>query len=177
MSLPNKTRKSASKRDLDRIDYAILAELQNNARLSNKELASRAGLAPSSCLERVRRLGDSGALRGFHAEVDPAVLGIGLQALLAVRFVHHGREQFTTFKDHVWSLPETVATFQVAGVEDFLVHVAVRDANHLRDLVLDQFAARPETSHIETSLIFEARRASLPRYAGADDTSRSPRPE
>jgi len=150
---------------LDRIDYAILTELQNNARLSNKELAAKVGLAPSSCLERVRRLTANGTLRGFHADVDPAAFGIAIEALLAVRFVHHGREQFETFKEHVWSLPEVVGTYQVAGVEDFLVHVAVRDANHLRDIVLDQFAARPETSHIETSIIFEHRRVpGLPRY-------------
>jgi DNA-binding Lrp family transcriptional regulator len=161
----NKLRKRPQPNDLDRIDYGILEALQKNARLSNKELAAHIGLAPSSCLERVRRLDANGALRGFHAVVDPAVLGIGLQALLAVRFEHHGREQFATFKEHVWSLPETIATYQVAGVEDYLVHVAVRDANHLRDLVLDQFAARPETSHIQTSLIFEYRRAhGLPRY-------------
>jgi DNA-binding Lrp family transcriptional regulator len=70
---------------LDRIDFAILAALQNDGRLTNKELAGRVGLAPSSCLERVRRLREAGTLRGSHAEVDPAVLGIGLQALLAVR--------------------------------------------------------------------------------------------
>ena len=64
---------------MDRIDFGIISELQNNARLSNKELAARVKLAPSSCLERTRRLTADGVLRGFHAEVDPAALGVGLQ--------------------------------------------------------------------------------------------------
>ena len=68
---------------LDRTDCEILAELQKNARLSNKELAARIGLAPSSCLERVRRLASAGVLRGYHAQVDPGALGIGLEAMVA----------------------------------------------------------------------------------------------
>ena len=64
---------------LDRIDREIVAALQNNARLSNKELAAAVGLAPSSCLERVRKLQDGGVLRGYHAEVDPAALGVELE--------------------------------------------------------------------------------------------------
>ena len=59
----------------DRIDDAILTALQNNARLTNKELAGRVGLAPSSCLERVRRLQQRGVLQGYRALVDPKALG------------------------------------------------------------------------------------------------------
>ena len=70
-----------ARRALDRIDFDILAALQNDGRLSNKELAAKVGLAPSSCLERVRALRESGVLRGFRAEVDPEALGIHLQAI------------------------------------------------------------------------------------------------
>jgi DNA-binding Lrp family transcriptional regulator len=82
----------SDKSSIDRIDGRILDELQKNARLSNKELAGRVGLAPSSCLERVRRLRRDGVPRGFHAEVDPGALGIGLQALIAVRLARHSRD-------------------------------------------------------------------------------------
>ena len=64
------------KTQLDRTDTDIIRELQINARLSNKELAARVGLAPSSCLERVRKLQQNGVLRGFHAEVDATALGV-----------------------------------------------------------------------------------------------------
>ena len=74
---------------LDRIDHEILVALQKNARLSNKELAAEIGLAPSSCLARVNRLIREGVIRGFHAEVDPKALGIGIEALVFVRVVRH----------------------------------------------------------------------------------------
>ena len=115
----------------DRIDDGILSALQNNARMSNKELAAVVGLAPSSCLERVRRLQATGVLRGYRAKVDPGSLGIGLEAFVSVRLAKHSREVVDSFREHVTTLKETVAIYHVAGQEDFLVHVAVRDADHL----------------------------------------------
>ena len=151
---------------LDRTDAEILAELQKNARLSNKELAARIGLAPSSCLERVRSLAADGVLRGYHADVDPAALGIGLEAMVAIRIAKHSREMIEDFRNHVATLEETVAAYHVGGANDFLVHVAVRDADHLRTLVLESFSTRPEVVHIETSLVFEHEyRWKLPNYA------------
>jgi DNA-binding Lrp family transcriptional regulator len=140
---------------LDRTDFAILAALQKDARLSNKELAARVALAPSSCLERVRRLRETGVLTGFRALVDPGALGITMQALVFVRLARHARQQVKAFRAHALSLPETVAVYHVAGQHDFLVHVGVRDANHLRDLAMDAFTSRREVARIETHLIFE----------------------
>ena len=151
--------------DLDRIDCAILDLLQKDARLSNKELAVAVSLAPSSCLARVQRLRTEGVLRGAHAEVDPEALGVGLQALIAVQLRQHSRAQVKAFWKHVLSLPEVLAVFHVAGTHDFQVHVAVRDAHHLRDLALDAFTTRPEVAHIQTSLIFEwAKGRVMPNY-------------
>jgi DNA-binding Lrp family transcriptional regulator len=145
---------------LNRIDFAILAALQNDARLSNKELAARVGLAPSSCLERVKRLREAGVLTGFRALVDP---GIAMQALVFVRLARHARQQVKAFRQHALSLPETIALYHVAGQHDFLVHVGVRDANHLRDVAMDAFTSRREVARIETHLIFEhATRPALP---------------
>lgn len=151
--------------ELDRIDCAIINHLQKDARLSNKELATMVALAPSSCLARVQRLRAEGILLGAHAEVDPEALGIGLQALIAVQLRQHSRAQVKAFWKHVLALPETLAVFHVAGSHDFQVHVAVRDAHHLRDLALDAFTTRIEVAHIETSLIFECTRTGkMPNY-------------
>ena len=147
--------------DLDRTDFGIVAVLQNDARLSNKELAARVGLAPSSCLERVRRLTQAGVLRAFHAEVDPRALGITLQALVFVRLKQHSRRTVREFRHHALALAESMALYHVAGQHDFLVHVGVRDADHLRDLALDAFTTRPEVAQIETHLIFEHMRRAL----------------
>ena len=141
--------------DLDEQDVAILATLKENARISNKDLAEKVALAPSTCLERVRRLVEIGAIHGFHADVDLAMLGFGLQAMIAVRLQRHSREIVASFHEYVLGLIEVRAVYHVAGADDFLVHVAVRDADHLRDLALDAFTTRPEVGHIETRLIFE----------------------
>lgn len=140
---------------LDRIDRRILVELQQNARLSNKELAAHIGLAESSTHERLKRLMSAHVLRGYHAEVDPRAVGVGLQALVAVRLARHTRTAVASFRKAMLELPEAIAVFHVAGANDFLVHVAVGDSDDLRDLILSAFTGRPEVAHVETSLIYE----------------------
>lgn len=150
---------------IDGIDASIIAQLQKNARLSNKELAAAVGLSPPACLERVRRLQRENILVGFHAEVNPSALGIGLQAFVSVRLQKHSRDVVDAFRAYVVTLPEVVAVFHVAGESDFLVHVAVRDAEHLRNLTLDGFTTRIEVARLNTSLIYEhAMVYDLPNY-------------
>jgi DNA-binding Lrp family transcriptional regulator len=140
---------------LDRTDRRILALLQKDARQSNRQLADAVGLAPSSCLERVRRLRARGVIRGYTAEVDPAALGLSLQAMVSVRLRGHSRQVFEAVRDRIVALPEVLSVYHMGGQTDFLVHVAVRDAEHLRQLAWDHFTTRPEVGQIETSLIFE----------------------
>lgn len=160
--------------ELDRTDLTILDALRKDARLSNKELAARAGLAPSSCLQRVRRLEQRGVIRGYHAEVDPGALGVGMQAMVAIRLSRHSRSLVDSFREHVLGTPEVRAIYHVAGASDFLLHVAVRDADHLRELVLGTLTVRPEVAHVETALIFElVVNRELPVHgSGASVTSR-----
>lgn len=152
---PKKIRGSVPEGPLDRIDRALVAALQENARLSNKELAARVRLAESSCHERVKRLVQRGVLRGFHADVDPRAIGASLQALVAVRLARHTSAAVATFRRAMLELPEAMAVFHVAGANDFLVHVAVADSDALRDLILRAFTGRAEVAHVETALIYE----------------------
>ena len=140
---------------LDRTDRTIVALMQENARRSNKELAAAVGIAPSTCSERVRRLEDAGVLRGYTADVDPASLGIGMRAILAIRLRRHNASEVDTFREHVLSMREVVQVSHVTGGNDFLVQVVVRDAAHLRDLAVSGFTSLPEVAHIETSLVFD----------------------
>jgi DNA-binding Lrp family transcriptional regulator len=152
----------------DRIDFDIIAELQKNARRSNKELAAAVGLAPSTCLERMRRLAEAGVFRGFHAAVNEAALGIGLQAMIEVRLTRHSRELVERFSSLTGEIEEVLAVYHVTGEYDFLLHIAVRDMEHLRDLLLDAFTTRPEVANLQTHLIFSHRRAELlPNYRRA----------
>jgi DNA-binding Lrp family transcriptional regulator len=146
--------------ELDRIDFAILDALRNNARLSNKELAASVGLAPSSCLTRVQKLVRGAVIQGFHADVNLRALGVSLQAIISVRLTKHSRNRFRSLYAHVQQLREVLQIFQVSGVNDLLIHVAVADVDHLRNLVVDQLATRPEVATCETSVIFSSFRQS-----------------
>ncbi|MBY4596772.1 Lrp/AsnC family transcriptional regulator [bacterium BD-1] len=155
---------------LDRTDFAILRLLRKNARIPNKDLAERVGVAPSTALERVRRLREAGVLLGYHAEIAPAAVGIGLQAMVAVRLARHSRPQVEAIHAHLMALPEVLCLYHVAGADDFLVHVGVRDSDHLRDFAMSALTSREEVAHIETHLIFAFQRApDLPVYAAAAD--------
>src|SRR5690349_11337318 len=134
--------------DLDRTDFAILRNLRQNARLSNKELAAAVRLSESACLARVRRLVKAGVITGFHAAISPAAMGIGLQAMVSVRLSRHSRDYVARFRTHVVSLPEVLGLYHVSGTTDFLIHVAVQDSDHLRDFELVAFTTRPEVQHI-----------------------------
>lgn len=162
MNPSNSLRIARDTKALDRIDREILAALANNARLSNKELAAHIRLAPSTTLERFRRLVREGWVRGFHAEVDPRAFGLTLEAMIAVRLKQHARDQYEAFRAYVQTLPEVVAAYHMAGANDFLVHVRVRDADHLRDFAIDAFTTRPEVGHLETALVFEHLRGGAP---------------
>ena len=165
----NTLRRSAPSADLDRTDVAILGFLQNNARLSVKEIAAEIGLAPSSTHERIKRMRDAGVLLGTHVEVDPKALGVGLEALFMIELSKHERGTVDTFMDDIVKVPEVRFAFLVTGRYDLVVHVVVRDTQHLKDLALDQFTNRPGVTRIETSIIFDARRRyELPVFQVAE---------
>ena len=146
---------SSPYRDLDRIDRAILAELERDGRISNTELAGRVGVAESTCHKRMRALMNSGAIAGFRAEIDPAAVGLHLEALIAIRLQAHARGGLRRFQRELESLPATRRVYFLAGDRDFLVHVAVRDAQALRELVADTISVREEVAATTTNLIFE----------------------
>jgi DNA-binding Lrp family transcriptional regulator len=140
---------------VDDIDRAILELLAADARITNQRLADRIGVAPSTALSRLRALRERGVIRGFHAELDLAALGRPLQALIAVRLAVHAREQIDAFTAAVRELPGVLMVFHLAGATDYLVWVAARDAQDLRDFVVDHLATHSAVSHAETSLIYE----------------------
>ncbi len=150
------------RRVLDATDRAILRILREDARVPNNALAEAVGIAPSTCLARVRAMRESGVIRGFHADIDPAALGQHLQAMVAVRVQGTARAEMSTLAQQLVRRPEVLDLFFLAGADDFLVHVAARDTETLRAFVVDQLSARPEIAHTETSLIFEHLPAGAP---------------
>src|ERR1700723_1570554 len=152
--------------DLDEIDRQIVRELAQDARLANNALAERVGIAPSTCLGRVRSLRERGVIRGYHADVDPAALGRPLQAMIAVRLQGHARGHIRSFVAGVAGLPEVLNVFFLAGKDDFLLHVAAASTGSLRDFV-ERLSANADVSYTEAALIFEHIRADVAGLPGA----------
>ena len=140
---------------LDAVDRAILRALATDARIPNNALAELVGVAPSTCLGRVRALRERGVIRGFHADVDPASVGRAIQAMIAVRMQSHARSHIAEFAAAVARLPEVLNVFFLAGADDFLLHVAARDTENLRNFVVVNLSGNPDVALTETNLIFE----------------------
>lgn len=140
---------------MDDTDRRILRALSANARMSGSALASALGVAESTVSLRMRRLQREGFLRGAHADIDLAALGMTVQALISIRLVSIVREEVEAFRDEAPNWPGVLGLFQMAGVDDFLLHVAARDAAELRDFVLEYLAGHPAVANTETNLIFD----------------------
>lgn len=147
--------------NIDSTDARILAQLQSDARQTNKALAEAVGVAPSTCLDRVRELERSGVISGYSAEVDPAALGRPVQAMVAVRLRPKTSEVVDGFVEAMWELPETLSVTLVTGIEDALVHLSVPSVDVLRSSVLDRVARAPGVVDERTSLVFEHRRRQV----------------
>jgi DNA-binding Lrp family transcriptional regulator len=140
---------------LDGTDLAILSELVADGRVTNATLATRVGVAESTCIHRVRRLRQTGVVAGFHAQLNLALLGYPLQAVIKVRLGSHNREHVHSFHQTLRSIPGVISAFHVAGEDDYLLHVAVVSPEALRDLVLEHVTVHPAVRHTETHLVFE----------------------
>jgi DNA-binding Lrp family transcriptional regulator len=140
---------------MDELDAAIIRLLQADARQSNRELARQLGVAPSTTLERVRALTRRGVIRGYHADIDLAALNRSVQALIAVQVRPLQRSVIDGFKDTVSQLPEVVTVFVIAGGDDFVLHVAAQDLDHLHAFLLDRLSKRREIVGFRTSVIYQ----------------------
>jgi DNA-binding Lrp family transcriptional regulator len=146
---------------VDELDSAIVEHLQTNARQTNRELARAVGIAPSTCLERVRALRDRGVISGYHAEISLAALNRGVQALLHVQVRPLSRTVIEGFKAYVMALPEVLSVFVVAGGDDFLVHVAVPSVDGLHAFLMDKFSGRREIVGFRSSVIYQHARKQV----------------
>lgn len=156
----------------DPADLILVRELQQDGRQTNRALANAAGLAPSTTLARVRELERSGAIRGYHADIDLAALGRGLQAMVFVRLQPKSDEVIEGFLEHMWSLPETVGLHLITGIEDAVIHLAVADADDLQRVIRTQISSFPGVFDERTSLLFEHRRKRAVEPVDADATDR-----
>lgn len=142
---------------LDRIDFEIVNILQKNAWTPNKQIAAAVRLAPSTCHERIRQLRACGLIRNAHAEIDPRGIGVNLEALAFIKLGRYERAVISQFMDDMRAIPEVRAAFLVNGRYDVILHLAVRDVDHLRNLGLDRITSQRVVVNIETSIVYDSR--------------------
>ena len=148
----------SNRRQIDDIDMQLLAQLQEDARVTNAELGRRVGLSAPAVAERVARLVDTGAITGFHAAVDPRALGLSLSAVLRIR---PAPRELPKVAQLARDTPEVVECHRITGEDCFFLKLHVRDVEHLEE-VIDAFAfyGQTTTSVMQTSPV--PRRAISP---------------
>lgn len=147
---------------IDDIDRRILTALHTDARMSNNALAERVGIAPSTCHGRVRRLQEMGVIRGFYTDIDPASIGLPLQAMISVSLQSSARGKIHSFIEQIRLMPQVMDVYFLAGADDFILHVAARDIEDLRSFVVENLNADADVAGTQTSLIFEHLRGASP---------------
>ena len=141
---------------LDRTDLALLAALQASGRISNAELAERVNLSASACLRRVQRLEESGVIAGYAALIDPARVGLGLQAFVRVQLARHDAEAIAEFTRRVNDWDEVVACHALTGDMDYLLHVIVQDLDHFSRFLLDSLLNNSGVADVNSSFVLRA---------------------
>lgn len=138
---------------MDALDRKILVALQQHGRKTNAELARQLGVAPSTMLERVRRLEGNGLVRGYRAIVDSKALGLALQGFVAVILTSHDREFIHNFEDGIQKIANVRACYHITGRFDYLLHVAARDLIHWGELVKERIASINGIAKLESFLV------------------------
>ena len=163
---------------IDQTSLVILETLQSDARISNAEIGRRVGLAPSAVFERIKKLEERGAVRGYNANIDPAAVDLGLLAFVLVRAEERGGAPRT--EAALVAIPEVQEVHHVAGEDCFMLKVRARDTSALNDLLANQIGALESVRSTKTTIVLRTAKetSTIPiaspelarsREAGDDD--------
>lgn len=145
----------------DEIDRQILIHLQDNGRITNVELADRVGLTAPPCLRRVRALEDRGAIRGYHADLDPNLLGYSITVFAMVSLRSQAETDLQAFEAHCADVPEIRECYMLNGEIDFILKIVARDLNSFQQFLTAKLTTAPNVEHVRTSLTIRSSK-SLP---------------
>lgn len=165
---------------LDKIDQRILRDLQANGRITNVELAHRAGISAPPCLRRVRALEQAGFVRGYHAEIEPKALGYNVTVFAHVGLGSQSEADLQAFEGLVRHWPEVRECFMLAGETDFLLKVIAEDWTAYERFLTTRLTAAPNVTHVKSAL--SIRRCKFEpgvpiAVDGEDDYAEATRPE
>ncbi len=140
------------KADLDAIDWKILRELQQDGRMTNVELSQRVGISAPPCLRRVRRLEESGIIRGYRALLDAPSLGMEVVAFCLVGLKHQAEAELKAFAERTRAWPIVRRAWIVSGESDFMLHCVAADLATFQSFVIEQLTSAPNVDTVRTAL-------------------------
>lgn len=138
---------------LDRFDAAILDELQKDGRKPVVELAEKVGLSNTPCGRRIKLMEEAGIIEGYTAVIDPAALGLKVQAFVQVRLARHTDENIEAFHRAVDAIEEIVSCHAVTGTYDLLLQVVVADLESLSNVVLKKLLKIRFVRDVHSSIV------------------------
>ncbi|HVJ90498.1 MAG TPA: Lrp/AsnC family transcriptional regulator [Labilithrix sp.] len=147
---------------LDAIDRRIVSLLQRDGRMTNAALAEAVGLTPTPLIQRIRKLEQAGVIRGYAAVVDAAKVGRPVMAFVHVTLKNHGLEHHRRLVALVDSLASVLECHHIAGEEDFLLKVCVRDIAELEELLLRDLSTAGMVGRVKTTLVLSSSKPSAP---------------
>ncbi len=145
---------------LDNVDRNILHELQGNGRITNVELANRVGISAPPCLRRVRALEEAGFIRGYHADLEPTVLGYNVTVFSQVGLSSQAEPDLVAFEELINSWPEVRECHMLAGETDFLLKVVAENWEAYQNFVMKKLTAAPNVAHVKSSLAIRSSKAN-----------------
>jgi DNA-binding Lrp family transcriptional regulator len=137
---------------LDRIDRKILHDLQETGRMTNVELAQRAGISAPPCLRRVRALEEAGVIKGYHADIDPNSLGFGVSVFAQVGLSNQAETDLKKFEDLVRTWPLVRECYLVSGEADYILKIVAEDWDAYQKFLTTHLTTAPNVSHIKSAL-------------------------
>lgn len=137
---------------LDDIDRRILRDLQDNGRITNVELARRAGISAPPCLRRVRVLEEAGYIHGYHADLEPKTLGFNVTVFAQVGLESQAETDLEAFETLVQEWPQVRECFMLAGEADFLLKVVAEDWDDYQRFLTTKLTTAPNVSHVKSAL-------------------------
>ncbi|WKK80053.2 Lrp/AsnC family transcriptional regulator [Marivirga arenosa] len=140
---------------LDRTDIEILKLLQQNARMTNKELAAKLDLTITPIYERVKRLEKTKVIRQYVALIDADKTGKGLMALCMLRLEKHTKDKLAQFEDHISKIPEVTECYHLAGQYDYHLKILVKDMNAFQDFIVNKLSTNQNLTNIQSSFVMK----------------------
>ena len=138
--------------NLDRIDRRLLAELQDDGRITNVDLARRVELTAPPCLRRVRALEEGGVIKGYHAQLDASKLGFAITVFALVSLKSQAEEALQQFEDHLRTLPEVRECHMLNGEIDFILKIVSKDLQSFQEFLTSKLTPAPNVASVKTSL-------------------------